>query len=80
LDDWCEFRELVRAEDEARQCYSDATHEVGWLERCLDAIRVSLEASERETSTTQVVATDANAHIMSKGAHHLVVLFVVRHL
>jgi hypothetical protein len=52
LDDWCEFRELVRVEDEARQCYSDATHEVGWLERCLDAIKVALEASERETSTT----------------------------
>jgi hypothetical protein len=44
-----EFYELVHEEDEARQCFSDATREVSRLERCLDAIWVALEASKRET-------------------------------
>ena len=51
LDDRCEFYELTRAVDEASQRYSETTHEVGWLERCLDAIRVAFMASERETTT-----------------------------
>ena len=49
-DDQREFYELVHGVDEARQRYSDATSEVSWLEHCLDAIRVALEASERETT------------------------------
>lgn len=49
-DDQWEFRELVRRVDEARQCYFDAAHEVGWLERCLDPIGVALAALERETA------------------------------
>jgi hypothetical protein len=54
--------------DEARQRYSDATHEVSQLERYLDAIRVALEASERETTTVQAAAVDAQARIVGKGA------------
>jgi hypothetical protein len=59
LDDRREFRELIRAVDKACQHYSDATHEVGRLERCLDDIRVALEASERETVAAQAAAADA---------------------
>ena len=59
LDDRREFHELVHRADESHQRYSDATHKVSRLECCLDAIRVALEASERETATAQVVATDA---------------------
>ena len=50
MDDRREFYGLVRKADEVSQRYSDATHEVSWLERCLDAARVALEASERETA------------------------------
>ena len=50
LDDQHEFRELVRRVDEARQRYSDSTYEVSQLECCLDAVRVALEASKRETA------------------------------
>jgi len=58
LEDWCEFRKLVCGVDEARQHYSNATHEVSRLERCLEAVQVALEASERETTTVQAsVAT-----------------------
>jgi hypothetical protein len=77
-DDQCEFHELVCAVNEARQRYSDATHEVGHLERCLDVIRVALEASERETAFTHAVAADAWACIVGKGDLGLVVPFVVR--
>ena len=58
-DDRCEFHELVLEADEARQCYSDATREVGQLERYLDAVKVALETSERETATVQAMAADA---------------------
>ena len=59
MDDRREFRELVHAADEARQRYSDATCEVGRLERCIDAVGVALTASERETATAQAATTDA---------------------
>jgi chromosome segregation ATPase len=58
-DDRCEFHELDRGADEARQHYSDATREVSRLERCLDAIRVALEALERETTIAQAAGVDA---------------------
>lgn len=51
-DDRREFQELIRAAGGAHQRYSDATHEVGRLELYLDAVRVALAASERETATT----------------------------
>jgi hypothetical protein len=51
LEDQREFHELVHGADEAHQRYSDTTHEVSWLERCLEAVWVALEASERETTT-----------------------------
>ena len=50
LDDRREFHELIRGADEARQRFSDATCEVSRLERCLEAVRVVLEASKRETT------------------------------
>jgi hypothetical protein len=59
LYDRCEFRELIRAADKACQHYSNDTHEVGQLERCLDAIRVALKASKRENVAAQVAAADA---------------------
>ena len=58
-DDWCEFRELAHAADEACQRYSNTTRKVGQLECYLDAIMVALEAMEMETTATQAVATDA---------------------
>jgi len=48
-DDGWEFRELIHMADKAHQHYSDATREVGWLERCLDIVAVALAASERGT-------------------------------
>jgi hypothetical protein len=77
-DDRREFHELVCAANEAHQRYFDATHEVGQLECCLDAVEVALEASEREATFTQAVAADAWACIVGKGALRLVVPFVVR--
>ena len=53
-DDRHEFPELVRGADEACQHYSDATREVSRLERCLDAVWVALEASERETAVLRL--------------------------
>ena len=50
LDDLREFHELVRMVDEVHQCYFDTTHEVGRLERGLDAIGVALSVLERETT------------------------------
>jgi hypothetical protein len=49
-EDQREFYELVRGANEAHQCYSNATREVSWPERYLDAIRVALKALERETA------------------------------
>ena len=59
MDDRWAFHKLIRGVDEARQRYSDTTHEVGRLELCLDAVKVVLSASERETDTAQVVTSDA---------------------
>ena len=73
-DDWHEFCELIRVVDEVCQCYSNATHEMGQLEHCLDAVRVALAASERETTATQAVTTDALAHIMGECSLRLVIL------
>ena len=60
--------------------YSDTNHEVGWLQCCLDAVRVALEALERDTTATHAVDTNAHAHVMGKDALRLVVLFVIRRL
>ena len=60
--------------DEDRQCYSNATREVGQLERCLDAVGVALVASERETTIAQAAIADAQAHIMGEGSLHVVVV------
>ena len=77
-NDWREFCELVCGADEAHQRFFDATHEVSRLECCLVAVRVALEASERETADVQAAATNAQACIMGKDAsmsccltHHL---------
>ena len=58
LGDRRELRELAREADEACQHCSDTTREASQLERCLDAIRVALEASERETIATWAAAID----------------------
>jgi hypothetical protein len=76
-DDQREFRELVRTSDEGHQRYSDATHELSRLERCLDAIRVTLAASERDIAVVHVAATDTEAHITGEGVLRLVTRFVV---
>jgi hypothetical protein len=52
-------RDLVYVRDEVRSLHSDATHEMGWLQLCLEAIQAALSASERETTTTRATATDA---------------------
>jgi hypothetical protein len=49
-DDQWEFHELICVVNEACQWYSYATHEVGQLELCLDAVGVALVASKRETA------------------------------
>ena len=58
-NDRCEFHEVVHGVDEAHLLYSDATYKVSQLEHCLEAVRVALEASERETTATWVVPYDA---------------------
>jgi hypothetical protein len=50
-EDRREFCKLIHWADEAHQCYSNATCVVSQLERCLDAVRVALEALEREIAT-----------------------------
>jgi len=50
-DDRREFDQLVREADEARQRYSDATHEMGRLELYPDAVGETLFALKRETAT-----------------------------
>jgi hypothetical protein len=50
LNNQPEFHELIRGANEAHQRYSNTTHEVSWLKHCLDAVRVALEASKRETA------------------------------
>ena len=59
LDDRHEFRELVYGADEARQRFSDFTHEVSQLEHCLEVVQVALGSSERETTVAQAAATDS---------------------
>jgi hypothetical protein len=76
-DDRREFGELVGTSDEGHQCYSDATHEVSRLERCLDAIRVILAASERDIAAAHVAATDTEARITGEGALRLIARFVI---
>jgi hypothetical protein len=56
---------------------SDATREVGRLERCLDTVGVALTASERETAAAQAATTNAQAPIVGKGSLRLVVMSVV---
>jgi hypothetical protein len=77
LHDRWEFHELVRTSDEGHQCYSDATHEVRRLERCLDAIRVTLMALERDIAAAHVAATDTEARIIGEGALRLIAQFVI---
>ena len=74
LDDRREFRELNRAVDESRQRYSDTTHEVGQLERCLSIVKVALITSKRETTTAQAATTNAQARIVGEGSLCLVIL------
>ena len=69
LEDRREFRELVHEADKARQGYFNATREVSQQERCLETIQVALKVSERETTTAQAAATDAQARVMGKDAH-----------
>ena len=57
-DDRPKFYELVYGADEACRRFFDATHEVNLLERYLEAVRVALEASEREIAAMQAVAAD----------------------
>ena len=70
----CEFHELIHGADEASQCYSDTTHEVGQLERCLSIVKVALITSKRETTTAQAATTNAQARIVGEGSLCLVVL------
>ena len=44
---------------------------VGRLELCLDAVRLVLSASERETAAAQAATADTQAHIMGKGSLYL---------
>jgi hypothetical protein len=48
----CEFRELRHAAEVSHESYLDTAHEVDQLGGCLDAIKVALEASGRETTVT----------------------------
>jgi hypothetical protein len=40
---------------------------VSRLERCLDAVKLVLEASKKETTTMQAAATDAQPRIVGNG-------------
>ena len=59
LDDRPEFGNLIHGADEARQRFSDFTHEVSQLEHCLEVVQVALGSSERETTVAQAAATDS---------------------
>jgi hypothetical protein len=67
-DERREFHKLVRRANESHQPYFDATYKVSLLERYLNAVRVALKASERETAAAQVATADTQAHIMGKGS------------
>ena len=40
--------------------------EVGWLDQCLDAIKLALSASEEETNVAQMRADEAHAKAAGK--------------
>jgi hypothetical protein len=54
-----EFLKLRHAPEEAHERYLDSAREVSQLESYLGTIEVALEASGRETTTTQAMVTDA---------------------
>lgn len=66
------FCELCRATEEAHKRYLDSAREVGRLERCLDVVRVALEALERKTTVVQAAVADIQAHIVGKSSSRLV--------
>ena len=61
-----DIRNLICERREGGKLYSEATLEVGWLEQCLDAIKIALSASEEETNVAQMRADEAHARVASK--------------
>ena len=57
---------LIRERREARNLYSKAMLEVGWLEQCLDTVKIALPASEEETNVAQMRANEAHARVAGK--------------
>jgi hypothetical protein len=54
-----EFLKLHHAVEEVHERYLDSAREVSQLEGCLGAVEVALEASGRETTTSQAMVIDA---------------------
>ena len=61
-----DIRNLVHERREAGNLYSEATLEVGRLEQCLDAVKISLSASEEETNVAQMRVDEAHARAAGK--------------
>ena len=61
-----DIQNLIRERKEAENLYSKATREVGQLELCLDAVKISLSASEEETNVAQMRADEAHARAVGK--------------
>jgi hypothetical protein len=57
---------LIRERREAENLYSEAMHEVGRLELCLDAVETTLSASQEETNVAQMRADEAYARAAGK--------------
>jgi hypothetical protein len=56
-------RRFLRQRNEARDLYSEATHEVGHLEFCLEATQAALLDTEGETSNARAMLADADARV-----------------
>ena len=61
-----DIKNLIRERREAENLYSEATLEIGWLEQCLDAVKIALSASEEETNVAQMRADEAHARTAGK--------------
>ena len=57
---------LIHKRREAGNIYSEATHEVGRLKLCLEAIKIALSASEEETNVVQMRDDEAHARAAGK--------------
>lgn len=56
---------FLRERNDTCNLYSEATHEVQWLEYCLVATQAALSAAEGETSAAQALLAKADTKVAS---------------